>query len=132
MRSEQELDEAIRLRDIYLAEKLSIGKWLEEARDERDQLRAELAAANDAGAEALLLLKESQCQRDTAQAGWREGVEALRAIQEALKEPAGGSYWLARTILHKLEIYNDDLNDLRVLHAVAAAIVARFDAQGGK
>lgn len=54
---------------------------------------------------------------------------ALCTIAEALKEPDGGSYWPARAFLDELDICHVDLNDLRVLHAVARAALAK--ARGG-
>jgi hypothetical protein len=51
--------------------------------------------------------------------------EALEVIAEALKEPAGGSYWPARAFLDERDICNIDLNDLRVLNAVARAALAK-------
>lgn len=59
--------------------------------------------------------------------------QALKSIEIALKEPSGGSYWPAREFLNRLEVYNDDLNDLRVLHRVAQIARAKFAAlEGGK
>ena len=50
--------------------------------------------------------------------------KALEVISEALKEPSGGSYWPARAFLDERDIFNDDLNDLRVLTAVAVSALS--------
>ena len=47
--------------------------------------------------------------------------EALRAISPALADGDGGPFWPARAYLKKHDIYDGDLNDLRVLDAVARA-----------
>jgi hypothetical protein len=69
-----------------------------------------------------------QCVRDLedVNAGL---AKALESITEALKEPAGGSYWKARAFLGSLGIYHDDLEDLRVLNAAACAAISRTPAE---
>lgn len=45
--------------------------------------------------------------------------QALTVIAEALKEPAGGSYWPARGFLGRYDKFHDDLDGDRVLLRVA-------------
>jgi len=47
-------------------------------------------------------------------------VRALEVIHAAIADGDGGSYWPARKFLDDADVYHGDLNDLRVLGAVAA------------
>lgn len=54
-------------------------------------------------------------------------VEALRIISAAIADGDGGSYWPARKFLDDRGIYHGDLNDERVLDAVARAVLAAIE-----
>jgi hypothetical protein len=45
--------------------------------------------------------------------------DALKAIAEALREPAGGEFWTARKFLDRFDVFHGDLDGLRVLNLVA-------------
>lgn len=48
-----------------------------------------------------------------------EKDQVLRAIIQALEEPAGGEYWTARKLADEWSIFNDDLEGNRVLLRLA-------------
>lgn len=54
-------------------------------------------------------------------------VRALEAIYAALADGDGGSYWPARKFLDDADVFHGDLNDLRVLGAVAKVALAPDD-----
>ena len=92
--------------------------YLREARAKVNRLENELVTANLRASAAEILLAEAR-----RRVGKLE--KALRIIEAAIADGDGGSYWPARKFLDERDIYNDDLNEERVLGAVAKAALTK-------
>lgn len=80
--------------------------------------------------EAIAMADAALAANQAKLAAYEQMEKALRVIQVAINDGDGGPYWPAREYLDKHDIYNGDLNDLRVLGAVcevalSAALAAR-------
>lgn len=58
-------------------------------------------------------------------------AKALQVIQVAINDGDGGPYWPAREFLKKHDIYDGDLNDLRVLGAVCEVALSAWRKASG-
>ena len=78
-------------------------------------------------ADAVKVRNDAIRENNTHRALLADARAVLDIIEKAIADGDGGSYWPARKYLDDHGVYNDDLNELRVLGAVAKAALAKLE-----